>query len=100
MPDPRNDVDAIRLDLHAPASPIALLPSPQLTIEVLGGHGNARGKACQCGGQAFSMGLPSRFKTQHGSLYGNEQVPLGPFSIALGGSVRTMSNTGQHTGLA
>src|SRR5579864_1900312 len=61
----RENVRLVRLDLHAPAATITLLPSPKVAIEKFLIHGQTRRQTRQEGNQGFTMGLPGCEVAQH-----------------------------------
>ena len=63
--DAGDDGGAVRLDLHAAAAAVTLLPAPEFVIDRIQSDGYAGRKSCQGGHEALAVGLPSRFKAKH-----------------------------------
>ena len=57
--------DAIRLDLHASAAAVTLLPPPEFMIDRIQRDGYAGRESCEGRHEALAVGLPSRFKAKH-----------------------------------
>ena len=56
---------AVCLDLHPAAAAEALLPAPELPVQVIERDRNSGRQASQCGDETLSMRLARRFKAQH-----------------------------------
>src|SRR5262245_10790812 len=76
MPDPRDDFDAVRLNLHPPAASIALLPAPKLAVDGLQIDGDARRESGQGRNQAFAVRLSGGLKSKHFAEFLSYQTAL------------------------
>jgi hypothetical protein len=65
MAHPAHNVRFVGFDFHAAAAPIALLAAPQIAIDLVQRHRNARRQPGKRGYQTLAVRLSCRFKTQH-----------------------------------